>query len=524
MDRQAFKQRMQNLKSYRENNPGKGYWDWKKAIQNYKGIDIDNDPTYDYYGFYKENPQTAKDILNDSEDAHFTDTYKTSVHPTFSNESKYSGYVNKYNPKGITGGYWGEDNSYNFSDSQIKNNWDVHDTLRYLEDAENYGVTAKYKNMYPKDVDNTIYGGVLPQVEIKAQVFAEGGEIGDASMEAIQQREWMNNWLNNRTKQMAENIDAYARQNRYGSFLDRIHVSPFFFQNKERNASKIIQEQLQYANDTPIYDFREPWVRADKNIPYRENFLNKKASALGTYYYRYKGPRAILIPPINKESSTILHELSHATQDKYSIQSSKIADILEKHEIENQPYDEYWDDPNEIYSRMNEFRYNKAINPEDTITREQIEQWKNSMLLKNDNFIKRYSTNTLVDLLNTVAMAFTNGGQTGDPDKERFYQATGRSSSGRPLEEGLKPVFSLEDAANMTPIGDTGIMPEYPIPSYKYGGIHIKKKNRGKFNALKKRTGKTTEELTHSKNPLTRKRAIFAQNAKKWKHKGRKKK
>lgn len=38
------------------------------------------------------------------------------------------------------------------------------------------------------------------------------------------------------------------------------------------------------------------------------------------------------------------------------------------------------------------------------------------------------------------------------------------------------------------------------------------------------RTGKTTEELTHSKNPLTRKRAIFAQNAKKWKHNGRKKK
>nr|DAX07747.1 MAG TPA: hypothetical protein [Caudoviricetes sp.] len=67
------------------------------------------------------------------------------------------------------------------------------------------------------------------------------------------------------------------------------------------------------------------------------------------------------------------------------------------------------------------------------------------------------------------------------------------------------------------------IYPIYPIPTYKSGGIHIKKKNRGKFNALKKRTGKSTEELTHSKNPLTRKRAIFAQNAKKW-NKGRKKK
>lgn len=55
--------------------------------------------------------------------------------------------------------------------------------------------------------------------------------------------------------------------------------------------------------------------------------------------------------------------------------------------------------------------------------------------------------------------------------------------------------------------------------NFKNGGsIHIKPENRGKFNATKKRTGKTTEELTHSKNPLTRKRAIFAQNARKWNH------
>ena len=37
-------------------------------------------------------------------------------------------------------------------------------------------------------------------------------------------------------------------------------------------------------------------------------------------------------------------------------------------------------------------------------------------------------------------------------DRQAFK--SGRSSSGRPLEEGLKPVFSIEDAANMTPIGD----------------------------------------------------------------------
>lgn len=29
MNKEAFKQRMQSLKSYREQNPGKGYWDFK---------------------------------------------------------------------------------------------------------------------------------------------------------------------------------------------------------------------------------------------------------------------------------------------------------------------------------------------------------------------------------------------------------------------------------------------------------------------------------------------------------------
>lgn len=57
-----------------------------------------------------------------------------------------------------------------------------------------------------------------------------------------------------------------------------------------------------------------------------------------------------------------------------------------------------------------------------------------------------------------------------------------------------------------------------PILFSNGGSIHIKPENKGKFTETKRRTGKTTEELTHSKNPLTRKRAIFAQNAKKWHH------
>lgn len=56
-------------------------------------------------------------------------------------------------------------------------------------------------------------------------------------------------------------------------------------------------------------------------------------------------------------------------------------------------------------------------------------------------------------------------------------------------------------------------------PQRKKGsGIHINSANRGKFTATMQRTGKTAEELSHSSNPLTRKRAIFALNARKWNH------
>ena len=56
-------------------------------------------------------------------------------------------------------------------------------------------------------------------------------------------------------------------------------------------------------------------------------------------------------------------------------------------------------------------------------------------------------------------------------------------------------------------------------PQRKKGGsIYINPANRGKFTATMQRTGKTAEELSHSSNPLTRKRATFALNARKWNH------
>jgi hypothetical protein len=53
-------------------------------------------------------------------------------------------------------------------------------------------------------------------------------------------------------------------------------------------------------------------------------------------------------------------------------------------------------------------------------------------------------------------------------------------------------------------------------------GIHINPANKGKLGATSKKTGKSFSQLAHSKNPLTRKRAQFALNARKFHH-GKKK-
>ena len=53
---------------------------------------------------------------------------------------------------------------------------------------------------------------------------------------------------------------------------------------------------------------------------------------------------------------------------------------------------------------------------------------------------------------------------------------------------------------------------------FKDGGIYIKPENRGKFTALKKRTGHSATWFKENGTPAQKKMATFALNATKWKH------
>lgn len=99
--------------------------------------------------------------------------------------------------------------------------------------------------------------------------------------------------------------------------------------------------------------------------------------------------------------------------------------------------------------------------------------------------------------------------------KEEAVMNTQIGDFGYDVPMGVKKNDPTLDHKNMMKKSWTGEMEE---------DINIKPENKGKFTQTKKRTDKSTEELTHSKNPLTRKRAIFAQNSQKWHHNKKKNK
>lgn len=73
----------------------------------------------------------------------------------------------------------------------------------------------------------------------------------------------------------------------------------------------------------------------------------------------------------------------------------------------------------------------------------------------------------------------------------------------------------VNTAGNVDTTNDMNILANFAADG---GPIHIKEKNRGKFTALKKRTGKSASWFKAHGTPAQRKMAVFALNARKWKH------
>lgn len=148
-----------------------GYIDWIDKVKQWKpGIDKDIDaesPTYDYYGFFLEDPERAWKMLKGDPEAHFIDKYKMPNHPTFSDESIYS------TPE-TPGGHWHE--NYGGSGRWVFEHSDytrqhLDDTRKYLENSgEGYldGMNVVFPKRY-----NKFDGKSMPSNQMTRRIYVD---------------------------------------------------------------------------------------------------------------------------------------------------------------------------------------------------------------------------------------------------------------------------------------------------------------------------------------------------------------
>ena len=375
-----------------------------------------NDPTYNYETFYNLQPFMAERMLQVDPDAHFTDIGKTMYHPTFSDESAFSGYVNDFNPLGIIGGHWNEGGTeYTPSESQLQNYWNYNRTRDYLDHAEDHPV----KINLPK------YGG--------GKIGSFVHRMGPLIYQGLVARG-------------VKNIDAA-----YANLMRQIgHESGYGTSgiSRQHNYGGIkmpgSNDYRKFNSDRDFADYYLNLMTSRYRDAIDAKDLNGFVNALGSRGYFRGQTAAQYLGKLNT-----LKSLDRAVAQDFA-------------------------------NRRDFYNQTMGIQPNPETNEPEFVQ----PILKEQQPIE-------VPYL--------------DPQK---------------LETLTFPV-------NQPMINMHTVLPQlkpmsYPNleqnESFDHGksGIHINPANRGKFNATKKRTGKTTEELIHSKNPLTRKRAIFALNASKW--------
>ena len=445
MDKQAFKQRMQNLKSYRENNPGKGYIQFMEELAKAKSkewkededmtlLQMLNDNTYNYKQMYEDNPDY------NIQEGHFKDTYKTVYHPTFSNESMYSGQKSQYNPEGIIGGWWDYDNKIFHANPKQ----DLNYTQWYL-DREDPGW--------------------------KVQAYQDGGEVDEFQRKT--RRDIMQESLVDGRpdyNKMFQNQNEYQKDFANYWYTERAKNPKYSDQIGGDKLNSVLSNVNKATWKTPTEAMRDNMVGqgynpTDAQINQQLNILKEKGTK------GFANPKAHSYTSL-RPANTWHEGVGHMVGDN----TPAILNAAPNVRISNpdSSYEDYVNQANEKHAQTWDFRGNNSnlkddqgnyyIDPNRQLTPEDIsnmrskgakipEQWES---LK-DADISELTNTFAYNLSQDPIYYMASGGEVGDPD-DKFAKAVntklGRTPDGRPLQQGLKPVFDLEDAANLTPIGD----------------------------------------------------------------------
>ena len=456
MDKQAFKQRMQNLKSYRENNPGKGYWDWKaQAYQNGGRHALGVGQVFAslinmLFNKERRTPaiaaaayhtihQTQNDPVLAPVEAPLVEPIADAIKSV--DETPYDpGEVFLLSPE-------------NQKKQMAKNpNYRVVDTN---SEEDPYGIVRRAANYhkeihgevpvyeYIADSDTTIKRsnlipvGTLPLGEYTPELPHAGSYNSVLYYNAS----------NDKLYQRAYDLNDYGPTDTKDKGASSMYIRPI----------RWLSRQLDKAGT--------PFVQRTGFVPLDE----------GKYYNQ--------LPESAKKKVRERRRLRNSYEyggEVNEFQRKTRRDIMQESLVDGRPdynkmfQNQYVNQANEKHAQTWDFRGNNSnlkddqgnyyIDPNRQLTPEDIsnmrskgakipEQWESLEDADISELTNTFAYNMYQDPVQYMA----NGGEVGDPDDE-FTKAIntklGRTPDGRPLQQGLKPVFDLEDAANLTPVGD----------------------------------------------------------------------
>lgn len=492
MDRQAFKQRMQALKSYREQNPDKGYLDFKQYA---KGGELEASLPEITVTAKRVRPRIPGNITSQVQPLDMP----TQLQPNTVDNNTYSGNnldevsvvanrVNKQAPNGII-------SNMVRTDIPRVNKLRPFNSLEQPSIVDNDLIIADQPDRLGDETITTELPFITNNLEVldtpdKLESETILGDYGKRRYNSRytsnfqDERDWLANFATERSKlpEFADQLDT----DQLTAYLDRIYNTPVLVQDAEVYSGP--------ANSSGVTVFN-----ADKDIDYAGSDFYDTGAGIKVM----KDPTVIgnMIEYSKDLPSNVLHELEHSGQistrpsmyrkEGFSKRVQKAADIL-GYDLDT-PSSEYTNNPWEVLARRQQMFKEMNADPTKKYTKKDLKSIR--------SYLKKYDLNHLGDdkilqLLNNVASIDTRKGdfdipmaaeggeipptnkpvipEEPQPYKGKLYKDRyGRKYTedqladyydnstdeidrftGKPFIRGLKPVGDLEDAANVTPVGD----------------------------------------------------------------------
>lgn len=293
----------------------------------------------------------------------------------------------------------------------------------------------------------------------KVQSFENGGEVTRKSLKDIRKESTIGDKLDYDV--MLQNQNAYQKEFATNWYKERAKNPKYSSQLGDGKLDKILSDIDKATWKNPTEAMRDNLISqgytpTDQNIKSQLQAINAKGTkgfAVPSMYSYYGAPR-----------NTWHEGVGHIVGDN----NPAILDSTPNINIpSNDPqYFDYVNQANEKHAQTWDFRGknqtlkddtgNYYIDPNRQLSSDDIQEMIDKGAVIPDQW-KDITTQDISDLTNTFAYNYAEGGEVGNPDDD-FTKAIntklGRTPDGRPKEQGLKPVFDLEDAANITPIGD----------------------------------------------------------------------